>query len=152
MDSTNSSKNNKNKSNPINSNSYLENIKSKYIFEKIFGFLNKNKSLGVVKYNKRLQKRLNININDYKYYSKIEIELIPIKNHPYSKFVNIYENESYYHIYFNDNKEEIKGKYYLNEIDNISKIQILIDYQIISFERLFKDCICIESINFKKFL
>ena len=41
--------------------------------------MKKSKSLEIMKYNKRLQKRLNLNINNYKEYSQIytpiEIEL-----------------------------------------------------------------------------
>ena len=70
----------------------------------------------------------------------------------YSKFINIKEKDKeYYHIYFNDNKEkEIKRKN-LNEDDKVTKINIIIDYQVTSFSYLFSDCKSIESINFKKF-
>ena len=69
----------------------------------------------IVKYNKRIQNRLNLDINDYKEYSEtftpIEIEIIPCKM-KYGQFINIKEKEkSYYHIYFNNNREEIKNKY-----------------------------------------
>ena len=75
---------------------------------------------------------------------------MPVKN-KYGVFINIYiKDKLNYHIYFNNNKEEIK-RYYINEDDNVSKIYIIIDYQIISFEELFCDCNLIESINFKKF-
>ena len=44
-------------------------------------------------------------------YSNIEIEII-ISQQSYGKFINIQENEkSFYHIYFNNNKNEIKNKY-----------------------------------------
>ena len=33
----------------------------------------------------------------------------------------------------------------------MTKIKIIIDYQVKSFKDLFKRCECIESINFKKF-
>ena len=42
-------------------------------------------------------------------------------------------------------------KYWLNKNDKISKINIIIDYQVESFNKLFDDCKCIESICFKKF-
>ena len=76
---------------------------------------------------------------------------IPAKD-KYGKFINIKENDKlYYHIYFNDNKEEIKNKYEIKEEDKITKIKIMIDYQVKSFKELFYWCKCIESINFKKF-
>ena len=40
---------------------------------------------------------------------------------------------------------------YLYKDDNVSKISIIIDYQIKSFSELFNYCECIESIKFKKF-
>ena len=53
----------------------FEKLRSDYIFKKIISFMKRNKSLVIMKYNKKLQKRLNISINDYKEYSEIEIEL-----------------------------------------------------------------------------
>ena len=91
------------KPNPI-----IEGIKSRYILSKIYNIIPKKKKLAIVKYNKRIQNRLNLSIKDYKEYCEIEIEIIPIKD-KYGKFINIKENdELYYHIYFNDNREEIK--------------------------------------------
>ena len=46
---------------------------------------------------------------------------------------------------------EIKNKFRINGEDKATKIKIIIDYQIISFEKLFEGCYCIESIIFKKF-
>ena len=117
--------------------------------------MTKKKKLEIVKYNKKIQNRINLSVKDYKEYSEtyssIEIEIIPAKGE-YGKFINIKENDKlYYHIYFNDNKEEIKNKYEIKEEDKVTKIKIIIDYQIKSFNSLFKWCECIESINFKKF-
>jgi len=94
------------------SNLDFNNINSNYILQKIFDFLKKNKFLKIVKINKVIQKRLNISINNYKEYSElytpIEIELTPAKD-IYDKFINIPEDKKeYYHIYFDDSKEEIK--------------------------------------------
>ena len=133
---------------------FINNIKSDYILKKIFTHLQKTKSLEIIKYNKKAQCRLNININDYKeyseIYSKIEIELIPNKNKN-GQFINIKKEEkSFYHIYFNDSKEEVQN-YYLNKKDKVSKIKIIIDYQIKSFIDLFKGINYLESISFNKF-
>ena len=150
MDSKSISKENKVE---LNSKNYFDNLKSDYFIQKVFVNIKRNKSLTIIKYNKKMQNRLNINIKDYKEYSElyssIEVEIIPIKNE-YGKFINIKGDKSYYHIYFNDDKKEIK-KYSINKDDKISKIKIIIDYQIKSFGKLFNYCDCIESINFKKF-
>ena len=142
----------------INSSNYkepgyniLESIKSKYIFQKIINNLPTKKYLYVVKYNNKLQKKLNININNYKEFSaKIEIEIIPEKNID-GKFINIKEEDKiFYHIYFDDYREEIKRND-LNKEDRIKKIKILIDFQVKSLHELFQLCKCVKSISFKKF-
>ena len=131
-------------------NPIIENIKSRYILYKIYNNMSKKKKLNIVKYNKRIQNRLNLNLKDYKEYCEIEIEIIPIKDE-LGRFINInWDDKLYYHIYFNDNKKEIKKKYYINKEDKVTKIKIIIDYQVKSFKKLFW-CKCIESIRFKKF-
>ena len=135
----------------IKSNVKVDDIKSNFIFRKIFGIIKINKTFDIIKYNKKLQKRLSFNINDYiKYsqtYSSIEIELILLDN-KYDEFINISEKDKeYYHIYFDDSKEEIK-RYKLKENDKVNKIKIIIDYQVESFYRLFFNRKSISSIIF----
>ena len=133
----------------------LRNLQSDYFILKFFGYMSERKYLETIRYNKNIQKRINININHYKAYSEeyssIELDIIPV-NGEYGKFINIKEEDKkYLHIYFNDNtKKEIENTY-LDEDDNVSKISITIDYQIKSFSELFYYCDCIESIKFKKF-
>ena len=102
----------KEKKNQINVKNMFENLKSKYILQILFDNLNKKELLYIIKYNKNIQNRININVNDYKTYlekySPIELEIIPKKNE-YGKYININKgDEKYYHIYVNNNKEEIK--------------------------------------------
>ena len=142
------------KLNQIKSKNKLINIKSDYFIQLLFNNIPKKVSLKIIKNNINIQKRLNINIKNYKdfceKFSSIELEIVPIKNE-YGAFINIKEeNKKYFHIYFNGNKEEIKKKE-LNKEDKVSKITIIIDHQIDSFDNLFNDCKCIEKINFKKF-
>ena len=70
----------------------LKNIESDYFLKKIFDIMKKNKSLIILKCNKKLQKRLNISIKDYKdyshYYSPIELEL-KLEENEYEKFINL---------------------------------------------------------------
>ena len=110
-----------------------------------------------MKFNKKLQNRLKLSINDYKDYSQlytpIEIELkLDNKNNHNKKFINIsYENMKYYHIYFNNSNEE-KKRTELNANDKVNKIKIIIDHQVKSLKNLFDECEYISSIYFKKFL
>ena len=76
--------------------------------------MTERKSLEKIKYNKNIQKRINININHYKNYSEkyssIKLDIIPMKG-KYVKFINIKEEDKkYFHIYFNDNKKKKKLK------------------------------------------
>ena len=113
--------------------------------------MTKKVTLKIIKNNMNIQKRLNININNYKDFSEkfssIELEIIPIQN-KHRHIINVQTKDTkYFHFYLNDNKEENK----INNNDKISKLTIIIDYQIKSFDDLFSYCDCIESINFKKF-
>ena len=56
------------KLNQIKLKGVLKDVKSNYILKKIFYNLTKGKFLNIIKYNKKLKKRLNININDFKEY------------------------------------------------------------------------------------
>ena len=155
MDASTGRKANKRKKSTGEYNKYnYKKIKSIYFLEKMYFTLPKKRLLYIIKYNKKTQKLLNMNINDYKKYCEtftpIEIEIIPAKD-VYGKFINIDNDKtSFYQIYFNDCKNEIK-KYYFTEDDKVKKIKIIINYQIKTFSQLFKECNCIQSIYFRKF-
>jgi len=133
--------------------SILEKISSRYILKLIFNNLINTKSLKIIKYNKKIKKRLDIDIDNYKKSSIIEIDIIPNEN-SYGKFINILneKEKDFYHIYFNNNnnKKEIK-KYFLGKYEKADKISIKMNYQIKTFFKLFEDCVCIKSIYFKTF-
>jgi len=139
----------------IVSKAQLRNLKSDFFIQKFFGYMLERKYLEAIRYNKSIQKRMHIDINHYKAYSEkyssIELDIIPMKG-KYGKFISINEEDKkYFHIYFNDNKKKEIKNISLNQKDNVSKISIIIDYQIKSFSGLFYCIGCIESIRFKKF-
>ena len=110
--SINSSKENNKENESAKPNPIIDNIKSRYILSKIYNNMTIKKKLEIIKYNKKIQNRINLRVKDYKEFletfTPIEIEIIPTKD-KYGKFININEDDKlYYHIYFNDNKEEIK--------------------------------------------
>lgn len=133
----------------------IESIKSDYFLEKVYSRIPKNKCLGIVRFSKKMQKRLGLTIKDYKEYSEtltpIWIELTPVTG-KYGQFINIENDEEkqYYHIFFNDSQEEVK-KYEIKEEDKVKIIKIVIDPPIKSFKSLFLWCECIEAVSFKKF-
>ena len=94
----------------IDSNNKLRKVKSDYFIQKFFGYMSERKYLETIRYNKSIQKRINININHYKAYSEtktsIELDIIPMKGE-YGSFININEEDKkFIHIYFNDNKKK----------------------------------------------
>ena len=112
MNPSNELSNEKKCSITVESKVIFKNLKSDYFLQKVFYNLLKKKSLDIIKYNNNIKERINITIKDYKEYSEIyssiELEIKPVNN-KYGKFINIdKKKEIYYHIYFNDNKEEIK--------------------------------------------
>ena len=59
--------------------------------------------MSLIKYNKNIQNKLNISLNDYREYNQIEIEIIPIKNNISWNIINFKEeNKEHYHIYFDN--------------------------------------------------
>ena len=135
------SNNNKGKENSIDiinlkPKTNILNIKSKYILEFIFGNLHEKKLFSIIKYNKAIKEKLNINKDYYEDLCKIIIELKPKKES--GKFINIEKNYyKFYHIFFNNNEKEIKRNYF-DKNDKIKKIKIIIDYQVDSLTKTKK--------------
>ena len=129
----------------VNNKNFLKMVRSKYILEKILNNLQKNKLLNIIRYNKDIRNELNKDIYDYKKeYLKIEIEILTFSNKK-GKFINISKkNESYFHIYFNDSKKEIKSNQ-IPCLKETKKLKIIIDYNIKSLFQLFKNCKSIKK-------
>ena len=132
----------------------LKEVKSKLILKKIISCIQREKLMKIIFRNKKLQNKLNLSINDYKKLCTVEIEMEiinrKIKEDAY--FIHYLNEEisSFYHIYFDDNKEEMKRNYLTPE-DKITKIKISIDSGIESLKNLFYNCAIIKRIKFNKF-
>ena len=96
--SINVSKENNKENESAKPNPIIENLKSRYILSKIYDNMTIKKKLAIVKYNKRIQNRLNLNVKDYKEYCEIEIEIIPKKD-KYGKFMILMKMINYIIIY-----------------------------------------------------
>ena len=126
---------------------YLKRIKNTFILKKIMSNIDEYKLLKIIRNNKTLINRLNKDINDYIKFTIIKIEITPKKDES-GKYINILEKDkSFYHIYFNNNKNETSDLF-IKKDDSIEKIKIIIDSGINNIKELFKDCRCIEKINF----
>ena len=131
---------------------FILDIKSKYIIQRIFDNLKENKWLKIIKYNKIVQNKLGISINNYIKYYSIEIEIIPILLEEKNTFfwMSDKKNDHHYHIYFNDDTKETRKSFFTKE-DNVSKIRLLLDHQIKNLDSLFENCKCIKTIKFIRF-
>ena len=138
----------------------LDNIKSVFFVSRIFELIEKTKKFEIIKYNKKIQKKLNLSFKDYKEYfnylrydAPIEIEIIP-KYRINRFFINIPSigpDWKRIHIYFDDKKEEIFRYYFTDQDANVKKIKIIIDPELKMLDSLFSRCNTIESISFKRF-
>ena len=141
-----------NKINQIESTGDILSIKSKYILKIIFSYIQTKKELLIIKVNKKIQQRLDIDINQYQNYSgensSIEFEIKPLQIKS-EKIINILNEKDakYYHIYFNninnntDNNNYIETKKnFLKKNHKISTIKIAIEHQIKTLSKLFYNC------------
>ena len=64
----NASKENNKENESAKPNLFIDNLKSRYILSKIINIMSKKKKLKIVKYNNKIQNRLNLSIKDYKEY------------------------------------------------------------------------------------
>ena len=71
--SNNTSKENNKENESDKQNPNIENIKSDFFLEKLYDIMTKKKELEIVKFNKRIQNRLNLSVKDYKEYGEIEV-------------------------------------------------------------------------------
>ena len=78
MKSNKKLKNNNKNTKIIKENINLDNLKSNYRLSIIFNNLRRKRLLELVKYNKKMQNRLNLSIKDYEILA-IEVEIIPCK-------------------------------------------------------------------------
>ena len=128
---------NKDKTNSINNLILLDGVKSNYILTKLTQNLSRKTLLNMIRYNKQLQRKLNIELKDYEAYLQTEIELNFVQSYSNLEpinFINYVGDKNYYHIFYNDSEQEGKKE------ENIRKIRIIIDRYIKSFKKLFYRC------------
>ena len=92
-----------------NDKTIFKNIKSIYILKKIFSFLNQRKELNIIIYNKSLNKRLNISIDDYK---KCSGKLKVGESNGYGKEYNLDKNILLFEGNYQNKKRNGLGKEY----------------------------------------
>ena len=130
-------------------------MNQKYIVKKLIEYIPEERFLNLCKYNKSLQNKFQLSIDDYKNYTQIEIEVIPVDyfftKFVNNKFINIVEDKSLYHIYLNDFTEEIARNYIIKDDDYVTKIKIKLDIGITALKDLFKECKYIKEIKFTNF-
>ena len=134
----------------------LSQIKSKFfIKDRLFSLISEHIKLSIIKYNKKLQIELNININNYIDYSgKKPTIIIDIKknNKPVYKFLSINEKlKDEYKLYINDKEEKINNNKDYTKLSYLSNIKIMIKSKVNTLKNLFNGLIYIAKINFIRF-
>ena len=128
----------------------MEKIRSQFILKKIFKNLCRKKYLQIIKYNKKIQKKGDISLIDYKEYNQTEI-ILKYDLSLTEKYINITEdNKPYIHIYNIKQNEIHVGIMNHSIIYKITEIKIIIDNEAKSLKGLFKNCVSIIYINFIK--
>ena len=132
--------------------SYLQNIKSKYILKLIFDNFEQKKVFKLINYNKGIQNRMEIGLKDYKFefIYTIKIEIYPENTYAKGTFINYISDKDKYHIYFGEETKERKINFFSLE-NPATKVKIILKFKDTSLKGLFKDCECIQKINFIKF-
>ena len=85
----------------------LDNIKATFFFKVIFSCLEKRRKLDIVKYNKNLQNKLDLNIKHYQVFSG---RYILYESKGIGKEYNAYTNELLYEGEYSNGKRNGKGK------------------------------------------
>ena len=141
----------------------LKKILSQYTISGIFNLLKLNHRMKLVKYNKKYQSLLNLDINDYIEYSQIIIEIKPVtditliqeKNKFFNYIPNTSLNNYQIYFYFNNEKKNYLGqkikRNYFTKREKVYKIKLYINHEITSLKNLFCDCKIIQEINFINF-
>ena len=130
-------------------------IKNVYILRRIFKYINEYTAYNLVKYNKKLQKDLEISFKDYQIlYNKIVIEIIMNNNLEYNnKDKNYFVSSMFWDddidIYFDNVLQEHK-RHYITKDDNVSKIKLILKDSTF-LKELFYRCKNIREIKFLKF-
>ena len=99
-----------------NLNKSIDNIKCKYILHIIFNHLNEKKYLQLISNNKTIQNKLDVSIDNFKNYKRIEIEIELINELKEEKnyFINLNDVDiSFYQIYFDDDNEHVIKRNYI---------------------------------------
>ena len=136
----------------VDNKKHIFNVKSSIILKHIFNNLKQKKLLEIIRYNKRLQNEFNKNIKDYyKESIKIIIDIIPHFYGNESIILKLNCDKKYYHLYFDDNKEEIDKTKPIFKSDKFKKIKIKIDHEVKSLNRLFSVSSCFKKIDVIKF-
>ena len=132
----------------------LDGIKNNLILKIIIQNISQKICLKLFKYSKKFKNKLNIDKKEYKTYLQIEVELKLVdKEHYYNdeiKFINYIDGRSNYHIYLDNEKNEIQRNYITKE-ENVSKIKVIIDKNVKKLNGLFSCRDLISEISFIKF-
>jgi len=143
-----------------NTNNNIKNIKSKYVLNKVLKNVNYAKKLNIVRYNKKLQSKLGLKLEDYiiyNYRTEIEIDILNFTNAKIKclkKFLTFFKKKKdLFYIQFKINNEgEYKDLSSLKVLYSSNlRIKLKNKQRITDYSNFFYGCSFIKTINFIKF-
>ena len=122
--------------------------------KKIFKFIGKKSAYNIIRYNKEIQNKCEINKDSYNtVFNKIVVEIVPCysedKNNIFIDY-NINNHIEITYIDSNNVKHDLKRNFIMKD-DHIKIIKIKINTNYISINKIFRKCEGIKEITFKKF-
>ena len=126
----------------------IRKIRSKYIRIFVFKFLSRKNILDIVKYNKCIKKELNFDLNTYKFFNAIEIEITTVEN-SYEGIINYGELSSNDQgmIHFIKNKKE---NFNCENLESINFLEFDTS-NVRSFFSMFGLCTHLKVLDLSKF-
>ena len=147
-----------NNNNNNNNNTNINNIKSLYILKKILKCPCEKKLLNIIKYNKKLQKKIDYNINDFGKYSNTRITVVFSKSKKCSgllslnekhKTLPLFSDRKNIKIFYNNHEKKDKKENYYDENEKLIRAHIIIDKSVTDLSSLFEDQHGIAGVFFK---
>ena len=98
----------------------LKNIKTSFFINKFFSFIDERRKLEIIKYNKNIQKSMNISILNYKIYCGRYF----IKKGNIIKEFSYYNDQLEFEGKYLNGKRNGKGKEYIYNLDGVFTIEV----------------------------
>ena len=127
----------------------FKNVKSNYLLKNIFSYINDRKLLRIIKYNKKIQKRIGFTKKNFENYFNIKFEIIPIDCIDFDNNLINCKIDCVNYAKINGKYLNLKKKgIFVPTEEKVEIIELSINTIDISLEGLFQNCLYIKEISF----